>query len=267
MNYFESELIFEQTKPVTQLRSKSFNKRQLPSKSSNEDNLNSIQLLGIKVRIGNQPLVINLKELIKLKKASSQNFDAFLSQDHYLIVHAISAMRTKGKAKVDELHYYAEATEPSHLQTIDLIPNTRFKEIFKANINCETSLSLTGEVSLDIPLELNENLIPQLINLGANVQLQISNSIHFIGKLNFSVQLPVVQASGIASNTCTWVLNPDENKTPLLGDQLLIQTVALPKGTKSITYKLSGLVKVDKGLLWKQQEKATPEYLVTVTLP
>ncbi|MCC6373076.1 MAG: hypothetical protein IT236_18880 [Bacteroidia bacterium] len=264
MNYFESELIFEETKPGTAIKAKAFKNHYRPTQTSNTNAAKPTQLLGITVRIGNQPLVINLKELVKLKDDSLQNFTPFLARDYYLIVHTISAMRTQGNAKVDELHYHAEAIEPDGLQTVELIPGTRLKEIFKANMDYEASLSLTGEALLNIPAELSQNLIPQLINLGGNMQLQICNSAHFIGKLTFSVQLPVIQAAGIASNFCSWVLNPDENKTPLLGDQLLIQTVSVPKGTAGISYKLKGLVKVDKGLFWKQQEKATPEYRVKV---
>ena len=98
------------------------------------------------------------------------------------------------------------------------------------------------------------------------MQIQLSSNASFIGKFNLSVKYPVVQSVGIASNSCSWVLSPDEKKTPLLGDQVLVQTIAVPKGVDGLTYSAYGVVKVDRGLFHFQEQKRTQEYQIAVKL-
>lgn len=261
MNYVETELIFvPQTLPA-KTATRSFGKgaeKQTPGKGG-------VELLGIRLRLGNRPLVYSLTELARQggKPAVSASSQA---QEYYLVVHAMSAMRTRGNASVEELQYFASAVEPSALQTIDLFPKTRFHQLVHAGLNLESSLDLFGGVSLDVPSGLAEQLIDGCLYLGPGLQLQLSASARFIGRFVYSLQIPVVQAVGVGSNTCSWILKPNEQKTPLLGDQLLVQSIAVPKGTKSIRYKLSGLVKADKGLFWKQQQQGTPEHVIEVQL-
>ncbi len=102
------------------------------------------------------------------------------------------------------------------------------------------------------------------INLGGDLKLELSSSTNFVGKINFSVQLPIVQSIGIASNKCSWILNPDLN--PLLGDQLMVQTLAVPKGTTEVTYEIKGLVKVDKGLFSSTETKETSTQTIPIKL-
>lgn len=252
-NYFEQELIFIEDHSQTTL-----------SRGLNDFSTPESEILGIKIRLGNQPLVYNLNEL--LRKSGKDSILTRETKDRYLIVHSINALRTKGRAKIDELQYFAKSTKPFDLQTVDLFPKTRFNEILKANLVLNCALNLDGEVALDIPPVLASSLVANIIEIGANVKLQLSASADFIGKFTYSMQVPVVQSAGIGSNTCSWILNPDEKKTPLLGDQLLIQSVSVAKGTESITYKLSGTAKADRGIFWKQKELKTEEYDITVKL-
>ena len=260
MNYFEQELIFS-TENSTKSLNRGLQEMKLPD-------FDSAEILGIKIRLGNQPLVYNLKDLIKKsgKQNSSSANERIENKDYYLIVHAISALRTKGRAKVEELHYFADAIDPNTLQTIDLIPKTRFKEVLKANLKLAGGLNLKGETFFDVPITLTESLISEFINIGASMRLQLSTSAEFIGSYSYSVQIPVVQSAGISSNSCSWILKPDENKTPLLGDQLLIQSIGVPVGCKSVSYKINGLIKADKGIFWKQQEKKTDDLIIEVKL-
>lgn len=268
MNFFEDELLFNEELSIKDTMLKGVFNTEKALIELSESISSPTEVLGIKVRLGNMPLVYNLKKLIEqgggaLHPAIAATID---QKDFYLIIHAIGAIRTQGKARVDELQYFAETKEHLGLQTIDLIPNTRFKEVFKANVNFEGALSASGQALVDIPADLTQNLIPQFVNIGGNMQVQLSTSASFIGKFTFNIKLPVIQSSGIASNSCSWVLNPDEDKTPLLGDQLLVQSIMVPKGTQVLKYKIYGLVKVDRGLLWKQQQKQTPEYIIEVNL-
>ena len=258
MKYIETELTFISEQKSPGLSSKSF------SEKNNKEATKPLptEVLGINLRLGNQPLVYSFNDLCHRGGKPS----LVSAQDHYLVVHAISVLRTRGNAKVDELQYFATATDPVDLQTIDLIPKTRFNEIVRADLKLNGSLDLFGEVSLDVPSAMMNELLEQFVDLGAGMKLQLSASSRFIGRFVYSLQIPVVQASGIGSDCCSWILKPDENKTPLLGDQLLIQSIAVPKGTRKLSYKISGVVKADKGIFWKQQEKSTPEYIIEIDL-
>jgi hypothetical protein len=256
MNYFEEELIF-----TTDNNNESLS-RNFPSAPIGE----AEEILGIKVRLGNQPLVYSFKDLLIKSGRSFPSQRSSSGRDHYFVVHAISAIRTCGKATVDELQYFAISSSPAELQTIDLIPKTRFKEILRGDFTINAALDLSGRIGADIPTTLTDSMIPEFVNIGSDFQLQLCTSIDFVGQFKFSIQLPIVQAAGIGSNSCAWILNLNEQKRPLLGDQLLVQSISVPANTRSISYKLKGSVKADKGIFWKQREKTTPEYNVTVDL-
>ena len=83
------------------------------------------------------------------------------------------------------MHYFADAIEPYTLQTIDLIPKTRFKEVLKANLKIAGGLNLKGETFFDIPATLTEGLISEFVNIGANMQLQLSTNADFIGSYTY----------------------------------------------------------------------------------
>jgi hypothetical protein len=259
MNYFETELIFESLAPNKKANQKSFNSETFEATSLDTP----IEVTGINLRLGNNPIVVDLKQHLGVNDAP--NIGLKQDKDYYLIIHAISAVRTKGKAKVDELCYSA-ICENSFLQTIDLIPSTRFKEVFKIESNPVLKLSCEGEISASIPDAWKSIIATNAIHLGGGVKLEIINESQISARLTYPIHFPVVQASGFASHRCAWILHPDEAKTPLLGDQLLIQSIAIPSGTNSITYQLLGRIKVTKGLFWKQQEKATPVFKVNVQL-
>lgn len=260
MNYIETELLFVPGKATAATAVKNFGK-----KPGDPPPQNSSDLLGIKLKLGNKPLVYSLEELSR-RGGKSAPCIAASGRDHYLVVHAISAVRTQGSARVDELQYSASALAPAGLQTIGLVPATRFNELLSAGVELGGALDLFGEVSLDPPSALIGQLLSETVNIAPGIQLQLSASSRFIGRFSYSLQVPVVQASGMGSGSCSWVLRPNENKMPLLGDQLLLQTIAVPLGTAAVRYCISGLVKADKGLFWKQQQISTPEYNIEVKL-
>lgn len=263
MKYFEETFEFEEDKPLDFNASLDLDEtmgyaRITPKETPGE-------ILGIKVRLGNEPIVKDLKKLYSYSnKAIPADLQVlFENKDIYLIVHAISAIRLSGSAKVDELQYHAEFVEKGP-QTIDLLPNTTFKEVLKVGLGFEGSISGGGNFSASLPATFTQSLLPEVITFGADMKVQLSSNANFVGKFTYSLKFPMIQAAGIASNYCTWVLNPKDQ--PLLGDQLLIQTIAVPKGTKNITYKTTGVCKADRGLFWKQETMRTGEYLIGVGL-
>ena len=270
MKFIEQELYFEnaelsngipfEVEPNSKSLELSVNKRE-----------GETEIFGVRVRLGNQPIVTNLRKLLeRIHGTLPPKMEVlFQEKEVYTIVHAIGVTRLQGKAKVDELHYDAEMVDVSGeviqgIQTIDLIPHTRFKETVSTNINFGGSLSVSGNAMAEIPEQLSNHLLEEYVSVGGAMDLQLSTSSSFVGKFTYSLKFPVVISTGIASNTCHWVLKPDEEHTPLLGDQLLVQTVAVPKGTDSIRFRVKGTVKVDKGMFFKQQTQCTDEYELDV---
>lgn len=256
IKFYEEEIIFQ----LEEQKSKGIFDNNLP------DSEDQPEILGITVRLGNKPIVYNLKDLMELAgtKPSPEFELQFRNNDVYTITHAIGVIRTQGKAKVKELQYNAEIITEGDIRTIDLLPNTKFRKVFEVNSNLQGAFEGRGKFSAEIPDELVKSLSGKNIDLGGDVNLELSTNSNFIGKLNFSIQLPMVQASGVATNKCTWVLNPDAN--PLLGDQLMVQTIAVPKGLNDISYKVKGLIKVDKNLFTHIQQKETSTQIISITL-
>src|SRR3954470_21034011 len=104
MQYLETELFFTEIPSADKTKSMQLSKGVNDNRTFREP---SVETLGIKVRIGNQPLVYNLKELSK-NKGAANSADPIREEtkDYYLVVHAIGAARISGKAKVEELQYF-----------------------------------------------------------------------------------------------------------------------------------------------------------------
>jgi len=263
MNYFEESFSFEEVKP--EIRTRGLQRKNSGGLQQPLIEKDVPMILGITVRLGNEPIVKDIKKLYEYSaKAIPPDLQVlFEKKDIYLIVHAISAIRLSGSAKVEELQYKAEIIEKG-TQTIDLLPNTSFKELAKINMGFEGSLSGNGNFSATLPAALTQSLLQDEITLGGDMKIQLSTNASFVGKFTYSLKFPVIQSAGIASNLCHWILTPLE--TPLLGDQLLIQTVAVPKGTEKITYKTKGVCKADRGLIWKRQIMETAEHIIEINL-
>lgn len=224
------------------------------------------ELQGIRVRLANNPIVHNLQKLMELagKELTPELQLQFQTNDIYLITHAIGVIRLSGKAKVVELQYNAEIINLDNAKTIDLLPKTRFADKFKIETGLSGTVKAAGNFSAEIPEDLKNSLSGTNLALGGDMELELSTNAKFVGKVKYSIQLPVVQSSGVASNRCTWILKPDEN--PLLGDQLLVQTVTVPKGTDTLIYSIKGLVKVSKGWLHQTEQKETTNQNIYVKL-
>lgn len=224
------------------------------------------EILGVKVRLGNAPMCFNLERLMQKsnKELPAELQLQFETQKIYLITHAIGVVRFKGNAKVVELQYNAEAKNIIGAKTIDLLPRTTFIDKLKIDTGLSGALKAAGNMSVEIPDELKNALSGTSLSLGGDLELELSTNAKFVGKINYSIQLPVVQSMGVSSNKCTWVLKPDAN--PLLGDQLLVQTISVPKETENLIFSIKGLIKVDNGWFSKTKEQETSIQTITLKL-
>lgn len=256
MQYIDTHLIFNEC-PLTAKSGGIFS----PPDFESSDN-SSNEVLGITLRLGNQPLVYDLSKLQRQTNKTLSKSDTRA----FMIVHVISAFRTQGKAKVDELQYSAVCSDPWNLKTTDLIPQTRFNQVFKGSLNISGALNLSGQASLDVPSIVTETLLDEFVGIG-DLKLQLCTASEFIGKFTLTHYTPVIQSVGVGSNACHWIINPNEEKTPLLGDQRLVQVIDVPSFCTTLNYTISGVVKADKGLFWRQQELRTPDYTIELILP
>ena len=77
---------------------------------------NDTHLLGIRVRLGNRPIVTRLNDYItRWHKALPPQLEAI---DLYTVVHAIGALRVEGRASVKQLQYHAAFSAPAELGNI-----------------------------------------------------------------------------------------------------------------------------------------------------
>jgi hypothetical protein len=230
---------------------------------------NHINLHDIEVKLGSRPFVYNFEDILKKrnKQLSPEAELQLKTHDIYIVVHGIGAIRTNGRARVKELQYYAELLDPADQFTLDLIPKTEFKDVFSAKMEIKGALAASGSISANIPDALNNSLTDEVVPIAGEANLQLSTNNNFAGVLSLRITIPTIQATGQTSKSCHWVLKPKNHANSLLGDQLLTQIIAVPKGTKTINYKVFGNVKVDKGIFWKVNSKNTKPIEISLDLP
>jgi hypothetical protein len=127
--------------------------------------------------------------------------------------------------------------------TVDLLPTTRFQEYITTDLSFNAAISADGYAKL--PDQIGE-LSKEILNIGAGAELQLGTRAGIVGKLTLSLKTPKIQAVGNASPDAVWQLNKD--KQPLVGDQVLVQTVVVPRGRETLRYTLKGFAVIDPGL-------------------
>src|SRR5262249_54819345 len=71
-----------------------------------------------------------------------------------------------------------------------------------------------------------------------DAKIRLSSELKMVGRVSFSLLSPVIQAVGLRSSRCEWVFEVEQK--PLLGDQVMLQTVLVPPGTPSLRLKARG---------------------------
>jgi hypothetical protein len=209
--------------------------------------------------VGNRPFARSLRKLYALRGEKMPPEMAALRGEVYLVTHAIGLLSRDGKQGVDALTYRASFGDPG--STVELFPNTRFKEFFSTTTQFEAGLSADGHAKL--PSQIGE-LAADVINLGASAELHLGTKAGVVGKLSMAVKSPTIQAVGHASNEVTWQLAREDD--PLLGDQILVQTVLVPRGAERLTYRIQASAVIDPGWFRSPVRIETPAIEVVVEL-
>lgn len=196
----------------------------------------------IELRLGNRPVARSVRSLFKLAKKELPPEIAALKGETYLIAHAIGAAAKKGAGRIDSLQLRTSFTGAG--TTIDLVPNTAFKEFVKAGLKFEAGLSADGYAK--VPGVVLPD-VGQVVTLGAGAELKLSTEASVVGNLSLSLVTPKIQAVGRSSTLASWQIDKDDK--PLVGDQVLLQTITVPKGQESITFTLQAFATIDPGVL------------------
>jgi hypothetical protein len=193
------------------------------------------------LRIGDRPFSRSVRKLYRAGNRQLPPDIAALKGETYLITHAIGMAAQSKAGNVDILGYKAWFEDPG--STVELFPNTRFKEYISADLKFKAGVAADGYAKTP---EILTNLAKEIINLGAGAELQLGTQASVVGNLSLSLKTPVIQAVGHASSTVTWQF--DKDNQPLVGDQVMVQTIVVPKGQGKITYKIQGYAVIDPGI-------------------
>ena len=192
------------------------------------------------LRVGDRPIVRSLRKLYEFGNKALPPAIGSLKGEAYLVTHAIGVNASKDPNRIDRVGY--KAWFDGYGTTIELLPNTRFKEYFSAGLKFAAGIAADGYAKTP---EFVGELTKEIINLGVGAELNLSAEANIVGKLTLSLKSTKIQSVGNASSTITWQFDKDEN--PLVGDQVMIQTLVVPKEQKKVKFNLQGFVVIDLG--------------------
>jgi hypothetical protein len=211
------------------------------------------------LRLGDRPFARSVKRLFELKKMQLPPEIEVLKGDTYLITLAVGLSARSGANRVKIIGFTAKFDGPG--ATIDLFPKSEFKEYFAIAGKFEAGVSADGYAK--VPDAIGA-LTFDVINLGANAELKLAAEANMVGKLSLSLKSPVVQAIGTAASTVEWQFHRDQ--TPLVGDQVMVQTVVVPVGQKELTYTLGAHAVIDSGPFSRLVRFESAPVVATVSL-
>jgi hypothetical protein len=211
------------------------------------------------LRIGELPVVRSLRKLAELGGKQLPPEISALKGETYMITHAVGINAAEKPNSIQRISYRASFNDPG-ATTLELLPNTSFKEFFVGKLKFEASIAANGTAKTP---ELLSKLA-EIINLGVGAELKVATEASMIGNLTLSLKSVKIQATGQMGATATWQFDRDEN--PLVGDQVLVQTIVVPKGQKKLTFSLQGFAIIDHGWFQRPVSIETPVTQVEVEL-
>lgn len=211
------------------------------------------------LRVGELPVVRSLRKLAESGGKALPPEISALKGETYMITHAVGINAEERPNSIRRISYRASFDDPG-ATTLELLPNTTFKEFFVGKLKFEASIAANGTAKTP---ELLSKLA-EIINLGAGAELKVGTEASMIGNLTLSLKSVKIQTTGQMGATATWQFDKDEN--PLVGDQVLVQTVVVPKGQKKLTFSLQGFAVIDHGLFQRPVSIETPVIKAEVDL-
>jgi hypothetical protein len=194
------------------------------------------------LRVGSRPFARSIRAYYAANRRKLPPEYAAMRGEVYVVTHAVGVLADAHPGRVATVGYDASFGGPG--STVDLCPNTRFREWFGADLTFKAAIGAEGSVALpDLVGELASTVIP----IAAGAELQLAASAKMLGQLRLSVKTPKVQTVGRASTHVSWQL--DKDAEPLVGDQVLVQTVVVPREQETLTFKLQASAMIDRNAL------------------
>lgn len=207
----------------------------------------TVQLGEYTIECAERPFVRSLRQLYRLRNEQMPADLAALPGEIYLVTHNVGVVAKRHPKRIKTLGLMASFTEPG--TTIDLVPDTRFREYLAVRSTAEgkAEVRLEGELGASGRVEASKLLTEYRADaeLGFGAKIQLGGGIEVIGRIAMSVKSPKIQAIGRASSMVIWQIEQDES--PLVGDQVLIQTILAPKETRQLTFQLQAFIVIDPG--------------------
>ncbi len=191
----------------------------------------------IEIRLGDRPLCRNLRRLYEQEhKDLPADIAVFDAYDIWMLTHSINAIDRKGdSAKITALGYEADFKESEYVYTIELLPQTKFVSPLEGSFTNKADLLLEGNAKVPDAIKTATGAMNPL---GGDARINLSSELKVIGKVEFAVKTSIIQAVGIGSSRCEWMFEKD--KKPLLGDQIMLQTILVPRFTTSAQCNIRG---------------------------
>ena len=196
----------------------------------------SIDIRGLHIRLGNKPFAHNLWDMLQQRERElPPNLAVFDAYDIWLISHMIGVIRDRGHASVQRLGYIAEFEDEEQIYTIDLLPQSQFCTTTGGSFEFSTALGVEGCASMPDGIR---SLLNKTKILAGDAKLEFTSELNLLGRISFSTLSTLIQAVGTGSSRCEWCFDADEK--PLLGEQIMLQTVLVPRETKNIRFRICG---------------------------
>jgi hypothetical protein len=213
-----------------------------------------------KLSVGDRPLARNLKTLYLKKEATLPPEIASLRGETYLITHAVGIVAKEAPNDIAVLGYSATLQDVG--STVELLPNTSFREYLSMSGKFEAAITADGHAR--IPSSVTK-LLETTESLGGGGEIKLAGDTKVVGKVSISIKTPKIQAVGVASSTATWQLAKDDQ--PLVGDQLLVQMLVVPQGTKKVRFAIQAFAEIHAGVfLYRAETLKTKPLQVEVEL-
>lgn len=196
-----------------------------------------ISVKNLEIRLGDRPVCRNLRRLYELAhRELPPDIAVFHEYDIWSLSHVIGAIHRKDSyPKIKGLGYEAIFEDEEEVFTIEILPRSKFLKV--AGVETETQFDLGLEGHAQIP-ESVKMLLEQVEYLGGDAKIKLASDVKMVGRVSFSVMTPIIQAIGQGSSHCEWLFEVDDK--PLLGDQIMLQTILVPRNTASLKFKARG---------------------------
>ncbi|HJQ70928.1 MAG TPA: hypothetical protein VKA70_18275 [Blastocatellia bacterium] len=196
-----------------------------------------ISVNDLTIRLGDRPVCRNLQKLYELShKELPADVVVFDAYDIWLVTHVIGAIRRPdSSARLKALGYEAVFDEPENIYTIDIAPRSKFVHSLEGKAENTFDLGLDGHAQLPGAIK---TWLETVDYIGGDAKIRLSTDLKVIGRVSFSLISPLIQALGLGSSRCEWLYELDPQD--LLTDQVMLQTVLVPKGTRSIKFRARG---------------------------